>query len=407
MQAFVARQAIFDRERRVYGYELLFRSSSRNDFDGADATSATTELLGNSVLVLGFNQLVGRKKAFINFGRDLLLSGFPAALPKDRTVVEILETVKPDPDVLAACENLRRQGYLLALDDFVENSGQEKFLPHSDIVKVEVNIAPPQKRRSLVRQFHGQGKKVVAEKVETHEQFAEARAAGYDYFQGFFFARPTIMTGQRIPAGKLACTRLLREISQPELDFDRLHNLIQHDVSLSYKLLKYVNSALFSLQVPVDSVRRALIFPGEERLRKWIAMAAWPYATAGKPPELLITSLVRAYMCESLARLSGRALPEQAFLTGMFSFLDALLDQPLDIALADLSLATPIQEALLGTAEGDNPLSLILELVRSYETGDWEAVLPPCEKIALDSDLLRNIYCEAVAWAEHSVTELV
>lgn len=406
MQAFVARQAIFDRERRVYGYELLFRSSAHNGFDGSDATRATTELLDNSVLVLGLDQLVGSKKAFINFGRDLLLSGLPGVLPKDRAVVEILETVEPDAEVIAACESLRQQGYLLALDDFVANSGQEELLPYSDIVKVEVNQYPAKECRALVKRFHAQGKQVLAEKVETNEQFAGARAAGFDYFQGYFFARPTIVTGQRIPAGKLTCVRLLREIAQPELDFDRLHKLIQCDVSLSYKLLRYVNSAMFALKMPVESVRRALEFPGEERLRKWIAMAAMPYAAGGKPPELLVASLVRAHMCETLARLCGRALPEQAFLIGLFSFLDALLDKPLDVALADAGLAPQLQEALLGTGPADNPLTLILQLVASYEAGDWEALVPPCEKVALNSDLLQNVYFQAVAWAEASIGDL-
>src|SRR5262249_6528092 len=161
-----------------------------------------------------------------------------------------------------------------------------------------------------------------------NEDFAEARKIGYDYFQGFFFARPTVVRSKQIPAMKLNCTRLLAEIVRPELDMNRLHDLISQDVALSYKLLRYVNSALFAVHSRIESVRQALLFPGDAQLRKWIAMAALPKTSTDKPAELITESLVRAWMCESLARLSGYARPELAFLTGLFSFLDALLDRP-------------------------------------------------------------------------------
>jgi len=405
MEAFVARQAIFDRERRVYGYELLFRSSPENAFDGSDATASTTQLLSNSLMAIGLDQLVGHKKAFVNFGRDLLLSGFASVLPKERTVIEILETVVPEPDVLTACESLRSQGYLLALDDFVVRSGQEAFLPHADIVKVEFGSLPVAQHVDLVREYHRRNLKMLAEKVESPEEFRAARAAGYDYFQGYFFARPTVVRSKQIPANKLNSLRLMREVVLPELDLTRLSDLISSDVGLTYKLLRYVNSARFATSTRIESVRQALMFPGEAQIRKWVAMAALPKASADKPTELLTASLVRAWMSESLARLANYPRPEHAFLTGLLSFLDALLDQPLDVAVAEIGLAPPILSALLGTAPEGDPLTEIYALVRSYEAGEWDSLIGPAKRLDIDAELIRNTYCEAVAWAERSVME--
>lgn len=407
MEAFVARQAIFDRERRVYGYELLFRSGTTNEFDGSDPTSSTTQLLSNSLMAIGLDQLVGHRKAFVNFGREMLLGGFASLLPKERTVIEILETVVPDPDVLQACQELRRQNYLLALDDFVIHSGQESLLAYANVVKVEIGSLGLAKHEEIVRAYHRQGLKMLAEKLETPEQFADARQVGYDYFQGFFFAKPTIVQSKQIPAIKLNCTRLLREIIQPELDLTRLAELISADVGLSYKLLRYVNSASLAVSSRIESVRQALMFPGESQVRKWVAMAALPKASADKPTELLTASLVRAWMCESIARLAAYPRPEHAFLTGLFSSLDALLDRPLDSALSEVGLAPPILSALLGTAPQGDPLTAIYDLVRSYEAGEWQDLYKPAEQLNIDPSLLRNAYCEAVSWAERSVPELI
>jgi EAL and modified HD-GYP domain-containing signal transduction protein len=356
---------------------------------------------------VGMDRLVGNKKAFINFGRELLLAGFPAVLPKENTVVEILEDVQPDPEILAACEDLKRQGYLLALDDFVMRSGQESFLDQAHIVKLEVGSTSMEEQAAFVKRLHAEGKKMLAEKVETHQEFAAARDAGYDYFQGYFFAKPTLVRSRQIPLVKLNCLNLLRELVKPELDLNRLADLISADVSLTYKLLRYVNSARFATVDRIESVRHALLFPGEAQLRRWASMAAIPKAASDKPTELLTASLIRAWMCESIARLSNYIRPEHAFLTGMFSFLDALLDQPLDVVLSGIGLAPPILDALLGTAPADDPLTAIYDLVRGYEAGEWEAIQAPAERLGLELDLVRNAYCEAVTWAEKSVGEMI
>src|SRR5271155_5614392 len=260
MDALVARQAIFDRDRRVHGYELLFRSNAgQNEFDGTEGGLATQQVLANSLLVIGLENLVGNKKAFINFGRGPLLQGWHASLPRKNTVIEVLETVEPDAEVLEACRKLREEGYQIALDDFVFRPGFEALLEVADLLKIEIQSMPRPEQKLLVRSSKARGLQMLAEKVETYEEFQWARNAGYDYFQGYFFARPVIVRGRQIPASTVTCLRLLQEAQHPELNFERLSVLISEDVSLSYKLLRYVNSPIFQRARPINSIREAVI----------------------------------------------------------------------------------------------------------------------------------------------------
>ncbi|HUA19138.1 MAG TPA: HDOD domain-containing protein [Bryobacteraceae bacterium] len=400
MDVLVARQAIFDRDRRVHGYELLFRSSAEhNAFDGTDGTLATKQVLANSLLVIGMDNLVGRKKAFVNFGRGPLLQGWHASLPKGTTVIELLENVEPDAEVLEACRKLRQQGYRLALDDFVFRPEYEALLDVADLIKIEVNGATRAEQQKLVRYCQSRGMDMLAEKVETPEEFEWARQAGYNYFQGYFFARPAVMRARQIPAQKLHCLRLLQEAQRPELDFDRLEKLILADVSLSYQLLRYVNSALFGLRNQIRSIPQALMFFGENELRKWIALATLTRAADDKPGELILHSLVRARFCEAVARLLHLGLEESAFLMGLFSLLDALVDRPLEDTLAEVNVAPEITAVLTGKAPAATPLARIYALARTYEVGDWDQVETLACGLGARAEQLGDAYCQALHWA--------
>lgn len=401
MDVLVARQAIFNRGRRVYGYELLFRSNAgRNEFDGTEGGLATRQVLANSLLVIGLQNLVGTSKAFVNFGRGPLLQGWHVSLPCEKTVIELLESVEPDAEVLEACRNLREQGYKIALDDFVFRPGCEPLLDIADIVKIEIQSVPRPEQKLLVHSAKARGLQVLAEKVETHEEFEWAREAGYDYFQGYFFARPVMMRGRQIPTAKLHCLRLLQEAQRPELNFKRLEALILQDVSLSYQLLRYVNSPLFSLPSSIRSIRQALLFFGESELRKWIALATLANTADNKPSELIRHSLVRARFCELLARLAKTGLEQSAFLTGLFSLLDALIDRPLEEMLTEMSLAPDIAAVLRGEASKSDPLMAIYGLALAYEVAEWQRV----EELALQLRLavagLGEEYCAAAGWAQ-------
>jgi c-di-GMP-related signal transduction protein len=400
MDVLVARQAIFDRDRRVYGYELLFRSAAgQNEFDGTEAGLATKQVIANSLLVIGLENLVGNAKAFVNFGRGPLLQGWYTSLPPANTVIELLETVEPDDEVIEACRKLRQRGYPLALDDFVFRPGWERLLEVADLVKVEIQSLPRAEHKRFVRSSKARGLQVLAEKVETQEEFEWAREAGYDYFQGYFFARPVMMRSRQIPAGKLHCLRLLQEAQRPELDFDRLEALILQDVSLSYQLLRYVNSPLFALTSNIRSIRQALLYFGETELRKWIALATLTRAGEDKPSELIRHSLVRARFCESVARLAGIDMEQSAFLTGLFSLLDALMDRPLEETLSGLGLAPEIAVVLGGQAGKSDPLASVYQLARSYEAADWPKVEAIAGMLGVPAAGLGEAYYEAAGWA--------
>jgi EAL and modified HD-GYP domain-containing signal transduction protein len=405
MEVYVARQAIFDRARRVHGYELLFRSDGvHNQFDGSDPSAATAEVLANSILVIGLDNLVGDKLAFVNFDREILLKDWHAVLPKSQAVIEILETVEPDVDLVAACRKLRAQGYQIALDDFVLRDGYEPLLGLANMLKIEIRGLPQSEQETLVESYHARGLTMLAEKVETYDEFAWARKTGYDYFQGFFFARPSMIRAKLIPAAKANCLHLFREAMRPDLDLRRLEDAISVDVALAYKLLRYVNSALFSRPSQIQSIRHALTFLGDADLRRWITLAAMPRLAENKTPELVTCSLIRARFCEIAARLAGDQLAEQAFLMGLFSLLDALIDRPLEEILEEVALAPSIAAALLEIAPEADLLTTIYQLALHYEIADWEAVDNCAHRAGLEPPSIRNAYCEAIRWAEKTVT---
>lgn len=397
---FVARQPIFDRNRKVWGYELLFRSAaSQTRFDGTEATSATRQVISNGMLSIGFDKLLRGKHACINFGREMLLQDLYTSLPHQTTVIELTEDIEPDTEVVAAVKRMRAQGYRIALDDFRACPQMEPLIALANMIKVEMATPKPQ-QEAMVREFHDRGIRMLSEKVETDVDFRWALRAGYDYFQGNFFSCPVVMRGQQIPAIKLHCLRLIQEVHRVELDFTRLTTMISEDVSFSYKLLRYANSARFGRETKIHSIRRALVVLGEYGIRKWVSIAALPTIAADKPGELMRKSLVRARFCELLAQASGQGLEDQAFLLGLFSLLDALLDRPLDEVLKEVGLAPELDSVLRGQASEGTILNTIYRLVRSYESADWDEVERLSGRLGAPADLIGAAYCEALPWAD-------
>jgi c-di-GMP-related signal transduction protein len=400
VDVFVARQPIFDRNRKVWGYELLFRSAARQTcYDGTEATSATRQVISNGMLSIGFDKLLRGKHACINFGREMLLQDLYAALPHQHTVIELTEDVEPDGEVLEAVRRMRAQGYRIALDDFRPSPQMESLLALANMVKLEMCTPKPQ-QEVMVRDFHARGIQMLSEKVETDGDFRWALRAGYDLFQGHFFACPMVMQGRQIPAIKLHCLRLIQEVHRPELDFTRLTAMISEDLSFSYKLLRYANSARYGQASKIHSIRRALVVLGEYGIRKWVSVAALPTIAADKPEELMRQSLVRARFCELLGQASGKAVEDQAFLMGLFSLLDALLDRPFDELLKDLGLAPELESVLRGEASEENVLNTIYRLVRSYESANWNEVECLAGRLGVPADLIGAAYCEALPWAD-------
>jgi len=403
MEAFIARQPIFDKDKNVFAYELLFRDSLDNVFTHQDSNQASSRVIADSFVLQGMEKLTGGKIAFINITQDILIKNYVTLLPKDFIAVEILETVEPDTQVIAACKKLKQSGYLMVLDDFVYEERFKPFVDLADIIKVDFLATKKEERRHLVEEFSPRGILFLAEKVETQEAFQEALDIGYHYFQGYFFSKPLIVSSRVIPGDKLHYLNLLREIQQPEIDFARIEEIIKRDISLSYKLLRYINSAFFGLRLKIKSLRHALTLLGKIEIRKWTSLVSLASMGNDKPEELLNQSIVRAKFCEALAFQIG--LPRRSddlFLMGMFSLIDAIVDHPLPEILKDIPIDDDIKAALLGE---QNILREVFECVLSYETGDWNKLSQQATKLGIDETVIPNLYQEAVEWGHQSLQE--
>ncbi|MFH1057646.1 MAG: HDOD domain-containing protein [Pseudomonadota bacterium] len=402
MQAFVARQPILDRKRRLYAYELLFRSGPQNVFTALDGQKATGKVISDSLTVFGGKDFTRGRRAFINFPQDMLVQGYPRLLPKEWVVVEVLETVEPTPAVIRALKELKAAGYTLALDDFVYHPRFRALLELADLVKVDLLAQDESALKDLVATLRPYGMALLAEKVETPQQFKRCLRMGFSYFQGFFFSRPEVVAGRELPPQKLAHLQLLREVNLPEISISELERIIKQDLSLSYKLLSYINSAFFGLLQKVTSIRQAMTLLGQQNLRLWASLLLMSSLAADKPDELIVSSMMRARLCENLAK--HVKLPSQSsdyFLLGLFSHIDAILDRPLAEAIAPLPLVEDIKAALLGQHV---PLRLVLETVEAYERGDWEGLALAAPVLGLDQELLPPLYAEALTWSQNALS---
>ena len=307
MNVFVARQPIFDRQKNVFGYELLFRSGFENYYKAMDPDKATIDVISNSFFVIGFDKLTDGRTAFITFTRNLLTKGVANLLPRDYVTVEILENVEPDEEMVEVCRNLKAEGFRVAMDDFVYEDRNNPLIGFADIVKVDFMGTEPEERRTLCEQLTAQGVAVLAEKVETAEEFEDALDMGYSYFQGYFFSKPVIHTGKHIATNKLTYLQILAKVSQPGTSYEELETLVKQDVGLTYKLLRFMNSAWFGFRSEIRSIRHALILLGPKEIKKWFALVALHQMATDKPHELMLRAIARAKIAEGLAPVLGMA----------------------------------------------------------------------------------------------------
>lgn len=402
LDAFVARQPIFNARREAHGYELLFRSGVANQFEHPDGDQASARVIANSVLLMGMEKMTGGRPAFINFTRDTLVQGYATLLPRDRVVVEILEDVAPDAEVIAACRQLKQKGYVLALDDFVCSDLANPLLDLADIVKVDFLATSPAEREQVARALKGRVPALLAEKLEDRAAFDEAAALGYRYFQGYFLSRPVIVAEKDVPGFKLHYLKLLREVNRPELDFDAFADVLAQDAALTYKLLRYINSPYFGTRREIASIPQALGLLGESAVKKWTSVVALAGIASDQPLELAVTSLVRARFCEALAPEAGvEPRARDLFMLGLFSQLDALMGRPLPELLRELTIPNDVKHALLG---GENRLRNVFECAVSYERARWPEMARSAERLDLAEPVVPPVYGEAVQWARETLS---
>jgi len=402
MHVFVARQPIFDVRKRVVAYELLFRSGMENFFPvGTDPDVASAKVIDHALSAFDLGGLTGGKKAYINVTRRVLCQGLYSVLPPRQTVIELLESVSADDETVAAVRAARRAGYEIALDDFVDRPGLEAFVSIAHVLKVDFLATPPAERRRLRERTRGTKLALLAEKVENATEFASAEQLGYTLFQGYFFQRPEIISREEVPPAKLTYVRFLRALQAPELDYAELEAVIKRDLSLSVKLLKFLNSAAFGWRSRVTSLKHALVLLGERPFRKWASLIAVVGLTDDRPPELALVSLARARFCERLcplARLDDHEL--DAFLVGLLSALDAMMGRPLAELLAEILVSPAVDAALL---RQDTPLGAVRALVLAYERGAWDEVTALAAKLGVAERDLPAIADESRAWASETL----
>ncbi len=393
---FIARQPIFDRRDRVFAYELLFRNSPDNYFPGTEADLASSQNLENSLMTFGLETLTAGRRAFVNVSRGVLLDELYTLLPTDRTVIELLETVEPDADVVEACRRLKRQGYQLALDDFAYRAEMESLLDLADVLKLDFR-APAEVRAEALKRAQGRNLDLLAEKVETRAERDEAEQLGFRYFQGYYYCRPEMLATRTIAPGKLNYLQLLGEINAPEVQFERVEQVIRREVALSVRLLRYLNSAGFGWRYEVKTIEQAIRLLGIRPLQKWASLMAVIALADGKPPELVVTALVRARLAELLAgplKLAGREL--ELFLVGLLSVMDAVMDRPLEELLASMAVSREIAGALLRSGP---PLGPALRLVVARQQGDWLTSETQARELGTEPTEVHRAYGEAITWA--------
>ncbi len=396
-QILVARQPIYDANQIVVAGELLFRPVDEND--QFEENRATARVMMAALVDMDFEAVSAGKPVLINMTRPFLTGEYTLPLDKDRVILEVLETVDVDEAVLAGVKKLYEQGFHIALDDFEIGISTEQLLPYARSVKLDVLSLSPQRLQEHVTHLRALGKQLLAEKVETIEQFEMCRAMGFDYFQGYFLSRPEMVSGRSIPAGLASGLQLLNQLSKPDVEVSEIERLIQMDVGLSYRLLRYINSSFFARANEIGSIRQALVMMGLLEVRRWASLLTLA-GVRSNPPEMLRVALQRARMCELLAMAGGEHEPAQFFTVGLFSNLDVMLQVPMAEVLEALPLTEEFRSALNA---GDGSWGAVLRCSVAYENADVSNVL--LNNVTFEE--VRNAYLDSMVWADEIINELV
>lgn len=392
---FIGRQPIVDINLQVVGYELLFRSGMDDHAQIEDADLASAQLIVNSYMEMGLERIVGSQRAFINLTRPFLTGDIPLPMSPEQVALEVAQDIGIDARLVAGLKRYRHAGYRLVLDGLTCSPEHAPLIELVDYVKLDVLTLSRERIAQNLRWLHAQGITVIAARVETPEMYEYCRELGCAAFQGFFFCRPKVVWGQGLPGVHATVVALLGRLMDPAASLEELERIIVQDATFSYRLLRYVNCASFALRREITSLREAIILLGSRTIRNWASLMALSRLESPRPKELLRMVLVRARMAELLARRLGLATPEQAFTVGLFSALDAIMEQPMEELLDSIPLSAEIKLALLGH---EGTLGKLLECVLGYERAHWHSL----ESRAIDVKLHTQAYLEAVRWADES-----
>jgi c-di-GMP phosphodiesterase len=395
---YIGRQPIYDHNLDVYAYELLFRTAHINRAEITDGDKATSDVIVNAFMEIGLDNIVNERLAFINLTRSFFVGEHAISLPKERVVLELLEDIEADEEVLQGVKRLAGQGYTIALDDFIYHESLKPLVQLAHIVKIDIMALARDEIRSHVSELRNHPLRLLAEKVETQEDLDFCMELGFDYFQGYFFAQPKIIRSRRIPNNRLAILRLLSRLQNPDIPPAELENLIAQDVAFSHRILRYANSA-FSPPRKIESLHQAVVTLGMQEIRSCATLIAMSQVE-DKPAELVVTAMVRGKMAELMAKSQGNPGPESFYTTGLFSTLDALMDNTMEEILTQLPLADHIAGALL---HHKGVPGEALQCVLAYERGEWSQI----QYQGLTMAQLSDCYLSAVQWANEICQQLI
>ena len=403
MSFFVARQPIFDRKLNVYGYELLYREGFENFYSKPlDGDKATSNVLTSSFMVFGIDEITNDKKAFINFTENYILKEIPTVFNKEILVVEIIEQIEPIDEIIKSCQNIKNQGYMIALDDFVFAPKYIPFLKLADIIKVDFQNTDHQTRIKLSLIAKEFSTDLLAEKVETREEYKEAKKYNYKYFQGYFFSKPKTIKTNALPIYSITYFKALTEVNKTETNIKKLAEIIKKDVSLSYKLLRLINSAAFGMRNKIESINQALTFLGLKEIQKWLSLIIVKEIAEKKDLEAVRCSLIRARFLELLAPDIGlKESQGKLFMLGLFSLIDVVLKRDLKNILNELPIDDQIKFALLGNK---GIYYNLIELIRAYEKADWTKLSMLIKEINLNEDEIAELYLKSVVWSDKIIS---
>jgi EAL and modified HD-GYP domain-containing signal transduction protein len=401
MFAYLARQAIYDENLKVFAYELLFRDGVKNCFPDISPDEATSSMLAGSHLSVGVESITGSVPAFINFHQDTLLYRFPSTLDPLNVVIEIVETVDVTPELIAACKHISDLGYKLALDDYDFGAHWEPLMVYIDYIKLEVEAIELDKPEILekIQTFRLDGKLLVAEKVETRREFLRLKEAGFHYFQGYFLSRPEMIKHKNIDVSLNSVFELVNISVSSDFDEKKVIAIFEKDVGLAFKLMRFINNPLFNKRQRIDSVKHALKYLGHVELKKFIALLAIANIKSTKPLDLILISLCRAQFCKMLASATRmKEDPPYSFILGLFSLLDALLDMPMEKIMSSLPFSELIKNVLCNEDE-HGLLAKQFQLCIAFETADWTRIDVLSKELQIEQSDMFSMYYQSVQWA--------
>ncbi|WP_226581645.1 EAL and HDOD domain-containing protein [Halobacillus litoralis] len=409
MEVFVARQPILREDDTVFAYELLYRNGKENRFIPMDANQATSEVLMNSFVTIGLERLSNRKPCFINFTEDLLLDKVPEYFHSEELIVEILEHVSFSLDLIRVCRELKQKGYSIALDDVidVDRASLYEVLHYVDILKVDIRLVTDENRKKIIQLAKEYNLTLLAEKVETTEERQRCLEEGFELFQGFYFSKPDIVKGVDVPFYTSAYVQMIKELSNTDygINIEKVTQILEQDLALTYKLLKLINSSQQRTRVPIQSIKQAVMLLGTETLKKWLYVLSIEQAApvSSKSQLVVKTSLVRAKMCEQIAiRMRTKEKSDGYFLTGFMSLIDVITQRPVCEVIESLPLDTDIKKALQGF---ENMYRHVLNIAVSMEEADFEWLEDNLIHWGLEFTEVFEVYGQAIAWADQLFQE--